>query len=59
MEMNGPYIIDDFSVVRDANNTAQCVLVMTVAGGEQFVAPMGVNQLKAVLDRLRRELEDF
>lgn len=58
MEVNGPYIIEDFSVVRDATNKSQCVLVLTAGGGEQFTAPMGINQLKVVLDRLRRELED-
>ena len=55
-EMNGPYIIEEFEYVRDAQKRDQGTLMLTAAGGEQFAAPMTVKQLQATIDRLRREL---
>jgi len=58
-EVNGPYIIETFEYVRDIERPNQGVLILTTAGGDQFGLPTSVNELKAKIDRLRRELEDL
>lgn len=56
-EVNGPYFIEEVEYVRDAQSREAGVLLLTAAGGVQFASPMSVNQLQAVLEKLRRELE--
>ena len=59
MAIDGPYIIEDFQFVRNALNPREGTILLTAAGGEQFAAPMSVNEARARFDRVLSELGDL
>jgi len=59
MEINGPYIVEEFEFIRDVNNSDRGIFVAITAGGVRFGMPMTVGELKARLDRMQRELSDL
>lgn len=55
--VNGPYIIEKIQYIRDKDRRKEGALLITTTGGEQFGAPMSVNELKARIEQLQRDIE--